>query len=311
MIFSTAVRDLIDRWSNGCFPFKIDAYQLPIGQNERNSDGCVITHAEDLKALDTQAYAPGWSASKYDSTLLIPITSQCDTGGTSGSHTLSASGVEVTFRSIFTGIRGAYFNTPCSGWTCPISRYLHRTIIHELIHNVGMGRHSNAYVCREEPTNPLQCPIGEYGDKYDVMGSSSEPFGFGLNAGARYLFGWLGGDEVALAHTEDRYTLQPLDGSKPGLKRAAYVPAADMWIEWHAADSPHWGPESSPENARGLVLHTGTTLVDASRQLCRTPKEVAKDGVRRTPLHGMPSARGPRTPAVHAASALMHQIPRF
>ena len=63
----------------------------------------------------------------------------------------------------------------------PFDGALAGTYVHEILHWMGAGYHSNFYECadpKKDLLDPTRCPALEYGDAYSLMGTSS---GIALN----------------------------------------------------------------------------------------------------------------------------------
>ena len=184
--FSTgAYKEYMDAATSGCVDYTMDAYEAPLG-TEKVDGSCAITHAEDVPALTVAGFDP----SSYDIIIFMVVQSECGTSGGMGPMTHTINGVSVTFSQLFMSVRTSELAaTSCPGetwspgWSCPLYSS-QKTALHEMIHGLGLGQHSNAYQCLAEPTDTLKCEAAEYGDLFDVMGKKR--YLMGLSARMRY-----------------------------------------------------------------------------------------------------------------------------
>jgi len=165
-----AFKTFLDGASAGCYSYEVDGYEAPLGLTEKDGNTCRITHDDDVPALSISDFEPA----NYDTIILMVVRDQCPTSGGLGTTTRSINGASVTFQQLFYSITPATVEaTSCSGWTCPVPPAGGPAMLHEFIHSAGYGRHSNAYKCLDEPADTFLCGFEEYGDMYDVLGTSS------------------------------------------------------------------------------------------------------------------------------------------
>merc|ERR1719445_1248481 len=80
------------------------------------------------------------------------------------------------------------------------------TFLHEMGHFFGFGFHSNTKTCLEPMPDIMNCPALEYGDMYDVMGSSGR-YSSSLNSVLRYRLGWLAAADLQIVNETSRVTI--------------------------------------------------------------------------------------------------------
>ena len=233
--------DYIARVSGGCTTVSLRPFVVPLSEAEKDTDGNCRPHGADWQKLAIPAI-PDYTPSDYFSTHIMPVSQTCATSGAVGGFTISIAGVETSFASALgmghTRAHESFSQTNRYGE----ERGFSSVYVHELVHLLGAGYHSNAYKC-DNPTldqaDILACPSYEYGDLYDILGSS-QGFGANLNAFIRYNLGWLGRDNITVVKTRGSHALAPINaantggGGAKGLPVAAFVPSVGLSIEWRS-----------------------------------------------------------------------------
>jgi len=278
---SPAIVDFMSTISSNCTRVRVVPIQVPLDITQKDDSGkCRIVHATQLEALELSPI-PEWLGDDgkvrdmFNSTVLVPVSSECSTSGVTGSFDLNIAGNKVSFVGIYLGKRRDTRNFDANdlGDTPGISR-TQLAYVHELGHLLGHQYHSNAYQCLDPNTqqNVLECSSYEYGDDFDIMGG----FGYAtwMNARARYNFGWLGQDDLSLITISNTHRLRAL-GSEGKGPRTAVLPSLDLWLEFRARSDAAAESGRALEHNQGLFVRRWNNLVDASLGSC-APKSVSE-----------------------------------
>jgi hypothetical protein len=89
-----------------------------------------------------------------------------------------------------------------------------RVAIHEFGHAIGLLPHASAYYCAP-PIPAGECNIAEYGNPYDILGSSSSGQ---FNMTMKSFLGWMSGGRRQEVTTSGTYQLTPLESNDTGVK---------------------------------------------------------------------------------------------
>ncbi len=135
--------------------------------------------------------------------LIMAHRSDFNTCNRSGSGTLGKINVNTAEGSLAISVSWdytAYFNPGL--------------VAHELGHNFG-AHHARFYDCGDKAIKAV-CPMEEYGDNFDVMGSSTA---MGHMSSARKEFvGWMEPENKKVVTQSGTYTLEPLENASNGVK---------------------------------------------------------------------------------------------
>jgi len=195
------------------------------------------------------------------------------TGSVAGWFTIPLSSTTCDYRSIATYAKQAATNAgvkisnfsryvyvfpanACSWWGMgsvggnPSEAWIHTkfgfglpVIGHEMGHNLGLY-HSHSLDCGSVAIAATGCSMLEYGDAFDIMGSSNRPPHF--NAYQKELLGWLNAGVSPPVITVSNqggvasYTIEPTETARDGMPRALKIPrtaACPSNSEWFYVES--------------------------------------------------------------------------
>ncbi|KAK7237322.1 8-hydroxy-dADP phosphatase [Aureococcus anophagefferens] len=291
MLHGPAIEAAFERISDGCLTpetFSPDFFVVPNQGASHPVDGFLCGKDGQPEGFfeTSELWDVGFDLADYDGVYFAPI-GHCITSGSAG--VIDYAGL-IDGRRIYdvAGIfLGFNLDAVCEyeaedcdfdvvgadPYWPPFDGALAGTYVHELLHWMGAGYHSNFYECadpKRDLLDPTRCPALEYGDAYSLMGTSS---GVALNLPAytRYHFGWLGEDDVEVVQTRGEFRLAAVDAPRGGAaKRFAYLPESDLYVHWRSASDLRGDP-ATPEPAdeyAGFFVHRWQTLVDAHVTSC-------------------------------------------
>lgn len=155
--------DYVSRISDGCTQITLTPFIVDISETEKDADGNCRTQGESWESLAVPAIA-GFNQSDYFATHIVPVSQTCSTSGGVGTYKLTIDGALETF----TGAMGMGHNRANEG-NSNTNRLgeevgFSPTYVHELIHLLGAGYHSNKLQCltpMSDQTDVLACPSNE------------------------------------------------------------------------------------------------------------------------------------------------------
>lgn len=169
----------------------------------------------------------------------------------------------------------------------------HSTLIHEWLHNIGLGTHSWLWTAQNEPlADPTPNYRGklegeEYGDPFDPLGRSGKGGGLHPHGLWQYLLGWLTPDELTeIKATQQNVRLIPLE--KTGGKRLVQIHPKGQILNERSVDKQwlfveyrrpigldkHLGIDYYKSNTEGLMVRVGMTYALKSTLLDMNPDNV-------------------------------------
>ena len=167
-------------------------YTLPVNQTCTYS----TIQNEAIKAADPDIFFPN-----YKKILFLFPMSPSNTCGWAGLGTVGKWGISTgdgTVSASMSWIVAAYFNLRVTG--------------HELGHNLGVW-HANAWECGTVSVRG-SCTSAEYGDIYDIMGTSIGHF----NAYHKEAFGWFDTANVQTVSSNTTVTLEPIESASTNIQ---------------------------------------------------------------------------------------------
>jgi len=286
--------DFIRRVSGGCTDITYETFVTIVSENEKKDDDSCRTQSNDMESL-TLPDIPGYDQGDFYATIVVPVGKFCSTSASVGKGlSLNIDGETVSLnKNMFMGRRWDSTGNQdqdqsdgdgsgSGGVSSAEDPIGNRVYVHELMHLFGAGYHSNAKACNNpgiDQKDILACPHLEYGDLFDVLGSSGG-LAANINARLRYNFGWLGEDDLAVFNKRGSSQLSPLqkankipDEYQNGTTTiyepvAAVLPTLGIWIEWRSEmDSPFSSTDPLADNGGFFVRHDAT-LVDADLHTC-------------------------------------------
>ena len=272
-----AVAAYFARVSGGCTSLQTTAFVASLSVTERDSGGsCRAVQKSSFESLVVPA-VPGYVASSYYATIIIPVSTSCATSAVTGSGSLSIGGATVSFsNAIWMGfarnIHGSSSSTTADGEADGFA-FSQRTFVHELWHLFGAGYHQNAHKCLSpgsDQTDVLACPSYEYGDKYEILGGSNG-WASNTNARLRYHFGWLGASNITFITLRGTHSLAAINDETAagvGAPRAAVFPASGLWLEWRSAMDTQASGSAALARNPGLFVRRWNTMIDADLSTC-------------------------------------------
>ena len=147
---------------------------------------------------DVWATTPGFSRGDYRAVVWLVLAQECSGPGGTGGGLISLTEVDYNAAGWATSPPEARDCGPGQGLAC------NAVYLHEMLHALGLGYHRNAIECGPDagPAAWRDCPDVEYGDHFDMLGSSSGKQCPGLGAGPRQALGWLSGAGDTVGATE-------------------------------------------------------------------------------------------------------------
>lgn len=141
-----------------------------------------------------------------------------DTGCSAGVANGYGKLLKETYTSFGTiDTRVAYFSTD---FYTPYeySRTTNSTVIHELIHTLGISNHSNSYTCGDQKlsSNSADCFVQAYGDIYSIMGlryQSTYP-----NIVTSERLGWLDENHITTVTQSGQFTIYAIEDQSDNVK---------------------------------------------------------------------------------------------
>lgn len=272
---SPAIVSFLDTISSNCTKVHVVPIQVPLSVTQQDDKGrCRVVHADALEAMRLSAI-PEWENgqgkihSKFNATVLVPVSSDCSTAGVTGQFGLNVKGKKFKFVGIFLGLRKDTRTSDGNelGDRPGINR-IQLAYVHEIGHLLGHQYHSNAYQCLDPSTQKdvLDCSSYEYGDDFDIMGGFD--FSTWMNARSRYNFGWLGKDDLSTITFSSSQHLRAL-GSEGHGPRAAVIPDLDLWFEFRSHSDASNETGRALQHNHGLFLRRWNNLIDASLGSCK------------------------------------------
>jgi len=253
--------------SGGCLEITYEIFVVTALETERKADGrCRVDQPEDLGKLQLPDI-PGYNPGDYFGSLVTPMSSGCVTSASAGGLGLMVGGGEVSIDrgillgQVWGGLDGDDDNDD------PLGNHV---FVHEMLHSLGAGYHSNAKACNypgTDQTNPLACPTLEYGDLFDVLGSSSGHTP-NINAAIRYHFGWMAKWDVALIDKRGTFKIAPLERRGSFYPHAAVLPHLGLWLEWRQVMDAPDADDSYLKQNEGFFIRQYASLIDADLHSC-------------------------------------------
>lgn len=262
-------------------PAQIDA--------EWNTNSDSIAHffgEESYGQLQVQATVVGW----YQ----LPISgATCDTNQIAASGNQAATAAGVNLNAYQNVVYAFPFQSGCGGWAGlgmingPLTwnngyAASQNVFEHELSHNLGL-HHAASIRCGSVAiaANLATCTYSEYGDPFDIMGSSWQGSSFsggvtdGATSNGRQIgeLGWLGGGDTRTITASGDYTIAPLTTSA-GVRvlRIARGDGTYLWLDYRQPDTYYDTWAASDPEVNGVEVHidsdygniTQTELVDTT-----------------------------------------------
>lgn len=203
----------------------------------------------------------GWITVPYSN---ANCSSMFSTWSTNADNQLRAQGIDVNIYNNLIYILNDAPNCPGAGWASVGGSYSWisygldlQTIVHELGHNYG-ANHASSKICKDSTGRSVSisknCTNDEYGDPYDVMGSSIFPFS-SFNKG---VFHWYEGSNTQTVTTSGKYTIAPLGPNTSGVQalRIAYpqIPGMYYYLELRRPYGVFENFLTSSEVANGVTI---------------------------------------------------------
>ena len=290
MVHGPAIEAAFERISDGCVTpetFSPDFFVVPNQGASHPADGFCGKDGQPEGFFETsELWDVGFNLTDYDGVLFAPM-GHCVTSGAfagvidyagiiDGRRIYDLTGIFLGFNLDAVCEFGAedcdFDGVGADPYWPPFDGALAGSYVHELLHWMGAGYHSNFYECadpKKDLLDPTRCPAKEYGDIYSVMGGND--IAMNLPAYTRYHFGWLGKDDVEVVQTRGEFQLAAVDAPRGGAaKRFAYLPESDLYVHWRNKTDLRGDP-ATPEPAdeyAGFFVHRWQTLVDAHVTSC-------------------------------------------
>jgi hypothetical protein len=140
----------------------------------------------------------------------------------------------------------------------------YNVVAHEIGHNLG-EYHANFLDCGNTAVSNTGCSVKEYGDVYDVMGSSSLHF----NAHHKELVNFFDPGQMINVKNSGIYSLEPIETNTGGLKALKIQRGTNdyLYVEYRQPLGYDINITTLPDASQGAMLHTGlyaTNLIDVT-----------------------------------------------
>jgi hypothetical protein len=220
---------------------------------------------------------PGLNPAEYEFVVWLVLATGCV--GSAGANTYDGVVIITMTDAWYSGSGGSSLYWDCTSFDQPYS-VCNPVVLHEMLHALGLGYHQNAVECA--PTVPLaesrDCPVTQYGNRLDMLGSASYKMSDGLSAFPRIELGWMQDDGAdghvrLVTETTTGIELAAIDAtndevSGTELPRAIRLqftdPAtqelADFVVEFRQAH--RYDTDLGTKNTQGIIVNYNNVLVD-------------------------------------------------
>jgi len=271
--YKTQPEYYFDWASYGNANIDIEFFYHPLGMSEKKNNGDCRPHPgrifDEVEGYDS-------------STFIVQALERLTTEGCSGGCGASLGVIECT--TMYQYINGDEFPL-CD--TSSTSNICARTFVHEVLHGLGLGYHSNGYGCTDEEiaafpdTTWRDCDQVEYGSPFDALGGRRlidyEPMiSNGVAAKQRYDLHWIDSNDIIVLKKSDSpsswtettrtITISSLDTFSKGT--AAIIRFTHeslqglglLWLEYRAGN--YFDGNVPLQNSGIFAYHEGNVLID-------------------------------------------------
>ena len=262
--FKSQPESYMDWASFSKMDLEVEIFFYPLGITERDAGAC-RGHPGFL--FDN---VPGFDSASYDVKAFYAVTTTgCASGCSSGTGGIKCS------------LAYNYFDHACDPTST--TTLCQRTLMHELLHALGLKYHANMYECTASEianfpeTTWRDCTPVEYGGRLDALGSVNVygKISWGVAAKLRYDLHWLNGSDIIVLEKTDApssWTETSIDVALTALDtadgNAAVVRFTDpelsslglIWLEYRGGYS--FDSNVASANPGIFAFHYGVILID-------------------------------------------------